>query len=366
MIPILYLSHTGASIGGGEKQLYYLLTHLDRTKFQPIVVFPEDGVFADQVRDAGIPSFIIHLPHWRRVISRFSRKIATSKLTELAKRHKIQIVHTSDSWFNPYILHLKNRLKIPAISHVRNLLTTDQISKYYFDELDYIISISEQSKIPLIESGLSKGKIEVILNCVDLNEFTPCIEKDNSLIDGFTIGIVGRIEPFKQQKTFIEIANEVYKQSKNVQFLIIGDVLDIPKHQTYYREVQDLVVQYGLEDVIHFTGHRNDIPKVMYQIDLLITLSAGSVIAEAMATGKPVIGTDVGSSADMVVDRLTGWIVPENSIHLMSQKVIELINNSHDYAKMCIASRRHAESYFGIDQHVFRIQNIYEKLLGNN
>lgn len=366
MIPILYLSHTGASIGGGEKQLYYLLTHLDRTKYQPIVVFPEDGIFADQVREAGIPSFIVHLPHWRRIISCFSRKIATTKLTELAKRHNIQIVHTSDSWFNPYILQLKNRLNIPAISHVRNLLTTDQISKYYFDELDYVISISEQSKLPLIKSGISKEKIEIILNCVDLNEFTPSVRNHKDLTDDFTVGIVGRIEPFKQQKTFIEIANEVNKQCKNVQFQVIGDVLEIHEHQTYYREVRDLVVQYGLEDVIHFTGHRNDIPKVMHEIDLLITLSAGSVIAEAMASGRPVIGTDVGSTADMVVDGLTGWVVPDDSIQQLSEKIIQLISISDEYERMSIASRKHAESHFGIDQHVHRIQNIYEKLLGNN
>lgn len=363
MIPILYLSHTGASIGGGEKQLYYLLTLLDRTKFQPIVVFPEDGIFADQVREAEIPSFIVHLPHWRRGISRFSRKIATTKLTELAKKHNIQIVHTSDSWFNPYILQLKNRLNIPAISHVRNLLTSDQVSKYYFDEIDYIISISEQSKSPLIESGISKEKIEVILNCVDLNEFIPSLEKDKKSTDDFTIGIVGRIEPFKQQKTFVEIANEVNRQCKNVQFQVIGDVLEIPKHQTYFREVRDLVVQYGMEDVIQFTGHRNDIPKAMQEIDLLVTLSAGSVIAEAMASGIPVVALSIGSAADMIVDGVTGWVVQRNSTQQMSEKIIQLISNSDEYERMGIAARKHAESYFGIDQHVHRIQYIYEKLL---
>lgn len=363
MIPILYLSHTGESIGGGEKQLFYLLTHLDRTKYQPIVVFPEDGIFADQVRKADIPSFIIPLPHWRRVSSRFSRNIAIRNLTELANNYNIQIVHTSDSWFTPYILQLKKRLSIPVISHVRNLLTTDQISKYYLDEIDYIISISEQSKLPLIDSGISKKKIEVILNCVDLNEFTPRVRSHKDLTNDFTIAIVGRIEPFKQQMTFITIANEVNKQNENVQFQVIGDVLEIPKHQEYFIDIRELVAQFGLENVIHFTGHRYDIPKAMHEIDLLVTLSAGSVIAEAMASGIPVIGTDVGSTSDMVVDGFTGWVVPENSVQQMSEKVIQLINNSVSYKKMSIAARNHAKAHFDINHHVHRIQNIYEKLL---
>lgn len=364
MIPVLYLSHTGASVGGGEKQLYNLLTHLDRKKYQPIVVFPEDGVFADQVRKADIPSFILDLPHWRKLISRFSRNRATTNLTNLAQHHSIQIIHTSDSWFNPYILQLKRRLKIPVISHVRNLLTTNQVSKYSFADMDYLVSISEQSKIPLIGSGISKEKIEVILNCVDLNEFAPALEKDKRSTDDFTIGIIGRIEPFKQQKTFVEIANIVNKQCKNVRFQVIGDVLKIPKHQSYFREVRDLVEQYGLEDVTHFTGFRNDIPMTLQQIDLLVTLSAGSVIAEAMASGKPVIGTAMGSTSDMIVDGLTGWVVPEDSIVLIADRIVQLYKDEKMCEEFGVAARKHAESHFGIDEHVHRIQNIYEKLLG--
>lgn len=364
MIPVLYLSHTGASVGGGEKQLYYLLTHLDRKEYQPIVVFPEDGVFADQVRKADIPSFILKLPHWRKVISRFSRHRAAANLTKLAQNHGIQIVHTSDSWFNPYILQLKKRLKIPVISHVRNLLTSHQVSKYYFDNMDYIISISEQSKIPLIESGISMEKIEVILNCVDLNEFTPSLDTDKRTSDEFTIGIVGRIEPFKQQKAFVEIANEVSKLCNNVQFQVIGDVLDNPKHQNYFNEVRDLVGQYGLDDVMHFTGYKKDIPSVMQEIDLLVTFSAGSVIAEAMASGKPVIGTAVGSTSDMIVDRLTGWVIPENSISLMTERIVQLHKDRKQCEEFGVAARKHAECCFGIEQHVYRIQNIYDNLIG--
>ncbi|MCG9128883.1 glycosyltransferase family 4 protein [Candidatus Poribacteria bacterium] len=364
MKPILYLSHTGASIGGGEKQLYYLLTHLDRTKYQPIVVFPEDGVFADQVREVGIPSFIIHLPHWRKVISRFTRSVATTKLTNLAKKQNIQIVHTSDSWFNPYILQLKKQLNIPVISHVRNLLTIDQVSKYCFDELDYTISISEQSKSPLINYGIPNNKIEIILNCVDTNEFTSKQSKEQESSAEFTIGIVGRIEPFKQQKQFIKIASKVNKQCEKVKFKIIGDVLDIPKHQRYYKEVIDSISDYGLEKVVSFTGYRNDMPIYMKEINILVTLSAGSVIAEAMASGKPVVANSIGSASDMIVDGTTGWVIHTDLIEQMSDRIIQLIRNPALYNRMCLAAREHAKSQFSIDQHVHKIQGIYEKLLG--
>ena len=66
MIPILYLSHCGSSIGGGEKQLAYLVTNIDRERYQPLVVCPDDGVFVEYLRHADIPIVVLGLPPWRR------------------------------------------------------------------------------------------------------------------------------------------------------------------------------------------------------------------------------------------------------------------------------------------------------------
>ena len=101
MIPILYLSHCGSSIGGGEKQLAYLVTNIDRAHYHPFVLCPDDGVFAEYLRDADIPVLILELPPWRKVKSLITRYSAAEKLVALAKTHNVQLIHTSDSWFNP-------------------------------------------------------------------------------------------------------------------------------------------------------------------------------------------------------------------------------------------------------------------------
>ncbi len=362
MIPILYLSHCGSSIGGGEKQLYYLATHLNKNLYQPIVVCPDDGIFAEQLREANIPTTILNLPPWRKVVSRLSRHTAATKLTDLAKKHNIQLVHTSDSWLNPYLLPVKNQLNVPIISHVRNILTSAQVAKYNFDQMSRIIAISEQSKSPLVQAGVPSEKIDVVLNCVDISVFQPDSKKKRES-DPFIVGIVGRIEPFKKQKTFVEIAFHVAQQYQNVQFHIIGAALDTPEHRAYDKEVRQLVSEYKLEDVVHFTGHRDDMPHAMQELDLLVTLSAGSVIAEAMASGKPVIGTPIGSTSDMIVDGVTGYVVPLDSIETISDSIVQLITDSAQCKKMGEAARQHVEEAFSIELHVQKIQNIYEKLI---
>ncbi len=366
MIPILYLSHCGSSIGGGERQLYYLVTHLNKNLYQPAVVCPDDGIFAEQLREANIPTVILNLPPWRKVSSRLTRHAAAAKLTDLATKHNVQLVHTSDSWFNPYLLQVKTQLNVPVISHVRNILTSKQVLNYDFDQMSHIIAISEQSKVPLVKAGIPSEKIDVVLNCVDLSVFQPNPIVRDKNTDRFKVGIVGRIEPFKKQTTFVEIAREVVKQCQNVRFHIIGAALDTPEHRAYDKEVRQLVSQYKLEEVIHFTGHRNDMPRVMQELDILVTLSAGSVIAEAMASGKPVIGTPIGSTSEMIVDGVTGWVVPLDSIEAISGRIVQLVTDSAKCKKMGEAARKHAEDFFSIEKHVQRIQNIYEKLIETN
>lgn len=366
MIPILYLSHCGSSIGGGERQLAYLVTHLNRERYHPLVVCPDDGVFAEQLRGAGIPTVLLNLPPWRKAKSRTARHSVAAKLASLAKAHHMQLVHTSDSWLNPYVWYIRKHLKIPVVSHVRNVLTPTQVRKYRFDRMNSIIAISEQSKVPLVQAGIHSEKIDVILNCVDLSGFQPAPVGTISSCSApppFIIGIVGRIEPFKRQKTFVEIAAEVFAQYKNVRFHIIGAALDMPEHRAYQREVHQLVAKYQLHEVIHFTGHRTDMPRVMQELDLLITLSAGSVIAEAMASGKPVIGTPIGSTAEMIIHGVTGYIMPLDPIEAIVNKIVELATTPNRGVHLGQRARKHAEAAFGIDTHVQKVQGVYEKLL---
>ena len=338
MVPILYLSHCGSSIDGGEKQLSYLVTNISQAYYQPLVVCPDDGVFAEHLRCAAIPTVILNLPPWRKAKSLIARYSAAKKLIALAKAHNAQLIHTSDSWFNPYLWHIREQLEIPVISHVRTLLTLPQVRKYKFDQMDRTIAISKESKTPLLQAGIDAEKIDVVLNCVDLSAFQPAPGPTHS--EKYVVGIVGRIEPFKRQKAFVEIATKVATQNKTVKFHIIGGVLDTPEHRTYAREVHQLVAKHRLQEVVRFTGHRTDMPKAMQELDLLVTLSAGSVIAEAMAAGKPVIGTPVGSTAEMIVHGVTGYIMQSDSMADIANKIMALASDPTQNRRMGQRARK--------------------------
>lgn len=361
MIPILYLSHCGSSIGGGEKQLAYLATNINQERYQPLVVCPDDGVFVEHLRSLNIPTVVLGLPPWRKVKSLIARYRAAEKLATLAKTHNAKLVHTSDSWLNPYLLHIRKQLEIAVISHVRTLLTTAQVRKYKFNQMDRIIAISQESKTALIQAGTDAQKIDLISNCVDLDAFQPQDRPERST--EYVVGIVGRIEPFKRQKEFIEIAAAVVAQNRDIQFHIIGAALNTPEHRAYKQDVRQWVLKYQLQEFVHFMGHRTDMPNVMQELDLLVTLSAGSVIAEAMAAGKPVIGTPIGSTADTIVHGVTGYVIPLHPMEAIVNKILEFAADSDLNSRIGQHARRSAEKAFSIERHVQKVQDVYEKLL---
>ncbi len=363
MISILYLSHYRSIVGGGENQLLYLTANLDRTKFQPIVVCPNEGPYVHHLRKMDVSTLVIKLPPWRKTISRLTRHLATNRLTDLAKKNNIKLIHAADPWLNPYAARIKRRLNIPIVSHIPNLLTPKQVDKYECESMDRFVSISEHGRKRLVDAGISSTRIDVVTNCVDLALFKPDSIRTRSDSDLFVVGLVGRVEPFKRQKTFVDIAHQVNHQCKNVRFHIIGSSPDTNRHRIYENDVRRSVLDYNLQDVVYFMGNRNDMPKAMLELDLLLTLSAGSVIAEAMACGKIVIGTPIGSTGDMIVHGETGFILPDDAIERISEKIVHLVRNPDTCIQIGNAARTHAERNFGIKKYVHTIQAIYRSLL---
>lgn len=379
MANILYISHSGSIIGGGESQLYHLVRNLDTSRYRPIVVCPDDGVFVEKLRSEKIPTYVLPLPAWRKVRTIPFRRSAVKRLSHLVENNGMQIIHTSDLWMNYYVWKVSQRTGVRTVSHVRNLLSAERVHKYLFDKIDRIISISNQLKQPLVQAGIPTEKIHIIYNGVDLSEFTCDIPKTNVLRRDFEplgdllVGIVGRIEPFKGQKEFLQAAVEVLKVRQDVTFFLIGASHAELGQGTYLEEIQHFIwsaktlfsqfFEHDIAKYIVFTGFRTDIPDVMASLDLLVSASAGTVMIEAMAAGIPVVATNIASASEVIADGVTGVLVPHSDIHAMAEAILCLLNDPNMRRQMGQAGRKRAEEQFSHTRNVQLTQAVYDSLL---
>lgn len=367
MVNILYLSHTGSNIGGGENRLLGLIKNLDRGSYNPIVVCPDTaGEFYSKLESFDIPVYVCRLPGWRKFRSYPFRHLAAVRLAGLARKNQIDLVHTSDLWLNYYAWQVGRTLNIPLVSHVRNLLEPENIHKYLFEKCDKIIAIAERIKKPLVDGGISLQRIEVIYNGIDLSKFTLKDIKTNVLrqdynLRKYLIGLIGRIEPFKRQKEFIQVISEVVKARQDVSFLIIGS--PAKNQQDYFNEVQQAIEEYNVSKYVVFTGYRRDMPEVLNSLDLVVSLSAGGIIMEAMASGLPVVGTDIASTSEMIDDGITGLLLPQDDIYGVSEAILRLLKDEEMRNKMGKAGRSRVKELFDVRKNTKMVENVYENLL---
>ena len=119
---------------------------------------------------------------------------------------------------------------------------------------------------------------------------------------------IGRIVKWKGNEIFLEAAQKLSRTYNNVVFVVVGN-----GNEDFVNRLKDMATKYGLETKIHWVGYRSDIATILNGIDVVTVCSTSgegfpNIIGEAMAVGKPVVASDIGSNAE-ILDK-GGLIVP--------------------------------------------------------
>lgn len=247
------------------------------------------------------------------------------------------------------------------------------LAKYF---TDFIFSQSEEDrKTALKNHFIDKNKILTISNGVDTQGiFNPInIERDkiDELYKEFNlekndkiITFVGRLVKEKGVIDLLEAFNNInFNDETKVKLLMIGDVAQSERDKDTIKELE----KYRDNPNIIFTGHRNDINSMLYITDVFCLPSYREgmprSIIEAMAMECAVVATDIRGSKEEVVDGKTGFLVPVNSINILSDKIKELVEDEKLLKKMKNAGRRRAEKLFDEKEIVKKQLEIFSKLL---
>jgi glycosyltransferase involved in cell wall biosynthesis len=367
---ILYTSLSGQMLGGGQRSLLLLLERLDRKKFTPFLVCPSEGGLTEKAVKQGIETQIIKMGRIKSP-NLISMAATVFKLRKLITRKKIDLIHTDSPRQAFYTGRAARHTGTPLIWHVR-VSTPEKkpFEKFLFNRAHKVIAVSRAASQRFQGFESAQEKVVVIHNGVDLTEFGRP-QPDSQLREEFEIekdriivGTLGQLIPGKGQDVFLKAAAQVIKQYLKVKFIMVGD-----GDKAYRHKLEDRSKDPVLRGKVIFTGFREDIPRIMNLLDIVVLPSTthleglSRVIIEAMASSKPVIATNSGGNPEAVEDGTTGILVPPKDSSMLAESILDLLKDENKRDRMGKEGRIRAEKLFSIEKNISRIEKVYEELL---
>jgi len=198
-------------------------------------------------------------------------------------------------------------------------------------------------------------RIRVIYNGIDVERFHPDGE-------GAAIGpivTIGRLVEQKNHDLFLRAAAAVSREVPEARFVIVGDG---PLRAVLERQADQL----DITPRVVFTGERGDIDTILRTASLFWLTSKWegmpNVVLEAMASGVPVIATDVGGIRDLVNDGVGGFVVPPNHADAFVRQSCALLRDAAQRRDVAAAARARAET-FSTPHMVDAMTQLYDEVI---
>ena len=367
---IMLIIETGGP-GGGEQVFLNLVKNIDREQFNLSAILFNEGWLYDQLTVHKIKTTIISSKRsWDLNL--------LYRLIRSCNRQNIDIIHSHYMGANLYAGLVGAILRIPVVATFHNELILAWW-KYRYSRLKHFIIRNFTSKVVLVAdfmkqdymeiAGIPSSKLSIIYNgiktSIEKNDFdSTSLRKGLGLSgDDLLIGHIANFRIPKGHRFLIEAAGLVCKKLKNVKFLLIGDEGD----GSLKGEIQDLITKMGLTNNVRLLGFRDDIQQLLNLIDIFVLPSTSEglplSVIEAMAASKPVVATNVGGLAEIVIPDKTGYLVEAGNVHALAEKLLILLADEGRRGQMGEQGRKAVERKFSLDVMIDKYQKLYAELL---
>src|SRR5699024_10984899 len=233
---------------------------------------------------------------------------------------------------------------------LKNWLIFYPIEKYLSKFTDTLITINQED-YEIAKKKFYANEVFYIPGVgIDLDKFNSANEKIKYELrnkkgfkkNDFILIQVGELNANKNQRMLIEAIELIKDDIPNVKVLLVGKG---PLNEEY----ELLIKNRNLDDIIELLGYRKDINELMTLSDLAISTSKREGlpvnVLEAMATGLPIIVTDVRGNRDLVKDNKNGYIIPIDDTQKLSEKIKKIYQSEELIDKISKDNLENIKSY---------------------
>jgi glycosyltransferase involved in cell wall biosynthesis len=349
---------------GSPRALVSMIGLLDRSRWEPLFLGPDQGPLADELRRRNVT--IISGQRAAPLSYRSPRATARSILKQirLLKEHRIDLVHVNEFGWNQDLVIAGRLAAIPVILHIHNA------EEICWKNLHWLAATCVLMPSAAHESAVRgfhriARKTRVLHNSVDFQRIGHGRRIRDQLDLPETSVVVLTIAQVCYRKG-IDVVIEVAERTRGVHpdtvFLIAGP--DGVGEKEYAERMRQLVSQKGLEGRVRFLGSRDDIPDLLASSDLFLLPTRaepfGIVVLEAMAAGVPVVASAVGGIPEIVHSPQVGSLVEEINPRAFAGAVGVFLENADLRLHVGRAGREAAEQRFGAARLSALLDDIYE------
>ncbi|MGA7799191.1 MAG: TIGR03088 family PEP-CTERM/XrtA system glycosyltransferase [Gammaproteobacteria bacterium] len=360
-------------VGGLENGLVNLINRIPSTQYRHAIVCLTDYTeFHRRIDREDVPIFALH----KRPGNDLNMLV---RVWRLVRQLRPDIVHTRNlaalecavpAW-------LAGARTCIHGEHGRDMLDVDGTSRryqwvrrLYRPFVKAYVPLSKDLEQYLVSKvAVAPKRIWQIYNGVDTERFAPAdSERQCVPAPGFStpgtvvVGTVGRLQPVKDQVTladaFIELLTRRPGLKSRLRLAIVGD-------GPLRDEVAGRLQAAGVADLAWLPGERSDVPELMRALDIFVlpSLAEGvsNTVLEAMATGLPVVATRVGGNPELIVDGVTGSLVPPSDPKAMAQALSEYVDNDDRRRAHGCAGRERVLERFSMQVMVDRYIALYDR-----
>jgi glycosyltransferase involved in cell wall biosynthesis len=192
----------------------------------------------------------------------------------------------------------------------------------------------------------------VVPNGLDFTPFAPRVPRTSLR----KVAVVANLRPLKGHDVLIDAAVEILERFPDARFDIIGEG---PERAALVARAEG----HGVAHAFTFAGHCSNVPDRLADADIFVLPSRSesfpNAILEAMAAELPVVASGVGGILELVDDGRTGWIVPAGEADALASRVIRLIEDPSEAARLGAAGHADAVARFSFDRMVVGFDTVY-------
>lgn len=290
------------------------------------------------------------------------------RIRSIVNQSQVDVIHSHGYKADLYGFAARRTTTAALVSTCHNWPDPSQIMQAYaaadrfvLRRFEAVASPSPQVKQILENSGIEPAKLTFISNGIDLEQFrnaAPSLRNELKCHGKQIVGFVGRLVKEKGGDVLIDAARTILKSCPEARFVFVGE----GDCDAKWRQLSE---QLGVADKVLFAGKRKDMPGVYASFDLLVLPSFNEAmpmcILEAMAASKPVVASNVGAVADLVLPGLTGSLVPPANSTRLADQIIELLKDPTKAAQFGRNGYCHVDASYSSQTMARNYQNLYNR-----